>query len=75
MLLCVVPFLISSFGLPLAPHFLLCGGMAFQWVILFLICFAALGFFTLYLSRNIDYGEARFDSDGNVIRDEENKDE
>ena len=36
-LLCVVPFLISSFGLPLAPHFLLCGGMAFQWVILFLI--------------------------------------
>ena len=43
--------------------------------IFFLICFAALGFFTLYLSRNIDYGEARFDSDGNVIRDEENKDE
>ena len=46
-----------------------------EFAILFLVCFAALGVFTLYLSRNIEYGEARFDSDGKVIKDEENNNE
>ncbi|MEP3050277.1 MAG: hypothetical protein ABJP48_11925 [Erythrobacter sp.] len=36
--------------------------------IIFLIAFVAVGGFAIYLSRTIEHGEARFDSDsGNVI--------
>ncbi|MDP2131549.1 MAG: hypothetical protein U0975_04165 [Erythrobacter sp.] len=41
--------------------------------IIFLIVFIALGVFTLYLSRNIDYGEARFDTRNRDEADEETK--
>jgi len=41
--------------------------------IIFLIVFIALGVFTLYLSRNIDHGEARFGPDGKMIDDDDAK--
>lgn len=36
---------------------------------IFLIAFAILGGVVMYLSKTIDHGEARFDKDGNVLRD------
>lgn len=39
--------------------------------IIFLLCFVALGGFVIYLSRTIDHGEARFDSSGRLIKDEQ----
>lgn len=38
--------------------------------ILFLIVFVLLGIFVIFLSRNIEHGEARFDSSGKVMRDD-----
>ncbi|MFL0357403.1 hypothetical protein ACI5KX_13095 [Erythrobacter sp. GH1-10] len=40
---------------------------------IFLVCFVVLGGVVMYLSQTIDHGEARFDADGKVIKDEEPK--
>lgn len=37
--------------------------------IIFLLVFAVLGVFTLYLSRTIEYGEARFDTRNDADED------
>lgn len=41
--------------------------------IIFILVFIALGVFALYLSRNIDHGEARFDTRNAGESDEETK--
>lgn len=38
---------------------------------IFMVCFVILGGFVMYLSKTIDHGEARFDKDGKVVRDED----
>ncbi|MGY6551307.1 MAG: hypothetical protein ACXIT4_05355 [Erythrobacter sp.] len=38
--------------------------------IIFIICFLVIGAFVLYLSRNIEHGEARFDASGKVISEQ-----
>ncbi|MEP3420529.1 MAG: hypothetical protein ABJN35_02230 [Erythrobacter sp.] len=38
-------------------------------VTVFLVCFVILVGVVMYLSQTIEHGEARFDKDGNVIRD------
>ena len=41
---------------------------------IFMLCFVLLGGVVMYLSKTIDHGEARFDSDtGNQIRDPDKK--
>ncbi len=41
---------------------------------LFLVAFAIIGGVVMFLSRTIDHGEARFDSDGQQITDEPEQD-
>jgi hypothetical protein len=38
-------------------------------VTIFLVCFVVLVGVVMYLSQTIEHGEARFDSDGKVIKD------
>ena len=40
---------------------------------IFMVCFVLLGGVVMYLSKTIDHGEARFDKDGNVVRDQDEK--
>lgn len=37
---------------------------------IFLVCFAVLAGLVMYLSQTIEHGEARFDADGKVIKDQ-----
>ena len=39
-------------------------------VTIFLVIFVLLAGVVMFLSKTIEHGEARFDSDGNVIKDE-----
>jgi len=47
------------------------GDPAMLYATIFLVCFVLLGGLVMYLSRTIDAGEARFDKDGKIIRDED----
>ena len=38
---------------------------------IFMLCFVGLAGVVMYLSKTIDHGEARFDKDGKLIRDED----
>ena len=42
---------------------------------IFMICFVLIGGVVMYLSKTIDHGEARFDTDSNVISEKETNDE
>lgn len=42
---------------------------------IFLVAFVILGGVVMYLSKTIDHGEARFDSSGKLISDEEKHDD
>ena len=41
------------------------------YAIIFLICFVLLGLFTLWLSKNVEHGEARFDTSQTPAKDDE----
>ncbi|HSM54426.1 MAG TPA: hypothetical protein VK839_09640 [Erythrobacter sp.] len=41
------------------------------YAIIFLICFALLGLFAFWLSRNVEHGEARFDTSRTQANDDE----
>ena len=43
--------------------------------IIFLICFVLLGVFVLWLSKNVEHGEARFRPDGKMDSTKETDDE
>ena len=41
------------------------------YAIIFLICFVLLGAFTLWLSKNVEHGEARFDTSEKRVKDDD----
>lgn len=41
------------------------------YAIIFLICFVLLGLFALWLSKNVEHGEARFDTSNTRVKDDE----